>query len=108
MDTEKSPAKGLNASEIPIALVLPGKANGQTKWWWLTALCVIVSAGLFYYSQQTAGEPIVIEFLDGYGIKPEDRLKHHGIDAAASSGLSLVHFDKIESNSQIGSRLPIR
>ena len=80
MDTEKSPAKGLNASEIPIALVLPGKANGQTKWWWLTALCVIVSAGLFYYSRQTAGEPIVIEFLDGYGIKPEDRLKHHGID----------------------------
>ncbi|MFO0180409.1 MAG: MlaD family protein, partial [bacterium] len=79
--------------EIPSAIVVPSNADRPTKWWWLTAGCVLVSVSLFFYSQQTIGEPIVIEFLDGYGIKPEDRLKHHGIDVG--------QVEKVELSSEL-------
>jgi hypothetical protein len=79
--------------EIPSAIVVPINADRPTRWWWLTACCVLVSVSLFFYSQQTIGEPIVIEFLDGYGIKPEDRLKHHGIDVG--------QVEKVELSSEL-------
>lgn len=65
---------------IPSAIVVPLHADRSSKWWWITAFSALASVALFFYSRQTIGEPIVIEFLDGYGVKPEDRLKHHGID----------------------------
>ena len=46
---------------------------------------------MFWYSLRSNGDLIAIDFQDGYGLKPEDRLKYHGIEIGT--------VEKIELNS---------
>ena len=70
-----------------------------TRLWWVTLMCGLVSAALLWTSWRNNGELIEIAFRDGYGLKPEDRLKHRGIDIGSvekiewnkSSDSVLVH-----------------
>ncbi len=64
-------------------------ANFRTRLWWLTLLCVLVSLGLFWYSRQGSGELIAIDFSDSFGLKPEDRLKFHGVEIGAVEKIEL-------------------
>ncbi len=53
----------------------------MVRLFWVLAIgCVLVSIGLFWTATTNSGSLIVIDFRDGYGLKPEDRLKHLGID----------------------------
>lgn len=89
-DRTTSSTESLNTQSIPTAIVLPPKGLSWSKWWWLAALCAGLSLGLFFFAQQTQGIPIVIEFKEGHGIKPEDRLKHLGIDVGVVEQVELA------------------
>jgi hypothetical protein len=52
-------------------------------------LSIGASLGSFVYAYKTSGTEIVIEFVEGHGIKPEDRLRHHGIDIGSVSKVEL-------------------
>ena len=61
----------------------------RTRLWWVTAVCVLISAGLFWYSNSGSGELIAIDFADSYGLKPEDRLKYHGVEIGSVEKIEL-------------------
>ena len=64
-------------------------ANFQTQLWWITLFCVLISLSLFWFSRQGSGELIAIDFNDSHGLKPEDRLKFHGVEIGAVERIEL-------------------
>lgn len=47
--------------------------------WLVTAACVVIAACLSYRELSPSGEPIVIQFQNGYGVEPEDHVRYRGI-----------------------------
>jgi paraquat-inducible protein B len=89
---EPSLASSESQLSFPIASVKnlsEVSASFRTRLWWLTLFCVLVSVGLFWYSTLGSGELIEIEFTDTYGLKPEDRLKFHGVEIGAVEKIEL-------------------
>ena len=64
-------------------------AEFRSRLWWLTLLCVLISLGLFWAAYQGKGEIIIIDFSDSFGLKPEDRLKFHGVEIGAVEKIEL-------------------
>ncbi len=64
-------------------------AGLKSRLWWMALLCGLISLGLFWYSRMGAGEIITIDFRDSYGLKPEDRLKYHGIEIGTVERIEL-------------------
>lgn len=64
-------------------------AGFRSRLWWLTLLCLLISLGLFWYSNLGSGELITIDFNDSYGLKPEDRLKYHGVEIGSVEKIEL-------------------
>ena len=77
---------------FPVATVRSlSEVSGQfrTRLWWVTLFCVLVSLGLFWFARQGSGELIAIDFSDSYGLKPEDRLKFHGVEIGVVEKIEL-------------------
>ncbi len=77
---------------FPIANVQSLKevsAGMRSRLWWMALICGLISLGLFWYSRMGAGELIFIDFRDSYGLKPEDRLKYHGIEIGTVEKIEL-------------------
>ncbi len=90
------PLGNVNSTEsptyFPIANVQSLKevsAGMRSRLWWMALICGLISLGLFWYSRMGAGEIIFIEFRDSYGLKPEDRLKYHGIEIGTVEKIEL-------------------
>ena len=80
------------AAAIPTALVQSNTTISRwfaSRMWLLTSVCGMISLGLFWYSRHNAGDLITIEFRDGHGLKPEDRLTFRGIDVGAVEKIEL-------------------
>ena len=75
---------------LPHARLVPRSRSKPSAWWLVAMLGVVASIGSFLYAYKTSGAEIVIEFIEGHGIKPEDRLRHHGIDIGAVSKVELT------------------
>ena len=60
-----------------------------TRFWWLTLVCALLSLGLFWFARQRDGQLIVVQFDDGFGLKPDDRLRYRGIDVGAVERVEL-------------------
>ncbi|XZE18736.1 MlaD family protein [Pirellulaceae bacterium SH449] len=65
---------------LPTANLVSRKPAKQFSWWLIAVISVCASLGSFLYVYRNSGTSIVVEFQEGHGIKPEDRLRHHGID----------------------------
>jgi len=80
------------ASPFPVAKVksiTDASAGFRSRLWWLTLLCGLISLGLYYAAFQGQGELIAIDFSDSFGLKPEDRLKYHGVEIGAVERIEL-------------------
>ncbi|MFN7840704.1 MAG: MlaD family protein [Pirellula sp.] len=88
---EALPASTIRTDDgsIPHARLIPRSQPKKSAWWIVALLSIGASLGTFFYAYKTSGTEIVIEFVEGYGIKPEDRLRHHGIDIGAVSKVEL-------------------
>ena len=87
-----SPSHVTPASPFPTAKVKSMSevsAGFRSRLWWLTLLCVLISLGLFWASSQGQGELIAIDFSDSFGLKPEDRLKYHGVEIGSVEKIEL-------------------
>ena len=71
----------LSSVEMPAGL--------SSRLWLMALLCGLISFGLFWYSWQGNGAIIAIDFRDSYGLKPEDRLKYHGIEIGTVERIEL-------------------
>lgn len=60
-----------------------------SRLWILTVICGLISAGLFFYSRKSTGDVITIEFQQGHGLKPEDRLSFRGIEIGSVEKIEL-------------------
>lgn len=69
-----------NTASIPLPLEVRSTRVSQRWLWGLPLACSLLSISLFVLAWMDRGQVITIEFIDGHGIKPEDRLKHKGID----------------------------
>jgi paraquat-inducible protein B len=93
--TSQSSPKRRSSTEtsVPVAEILsrdPGSARRfKTRLWWLTALCLVVSAGLVVSSIQRDGIPITVRFQEGHGLKIGDTLRYRGIDIGRVTKLEL-------------------
>lgn len=76
----------------PVAIVKSiseESARFRSRLWWVTLVCGLISLGLFWYSLRSTGVLIAIDFQDGYGLKPEDRLKYHGVEIGTVEKIEL-------------------
>ena len=64
-------------------------ANMRSRFWWITLICGLISIGLFWAARQGSGELIVIDFADGRGLKPEDRMKYLGVEIGSVEKVEL-------------------
>ncbi len=78
-----------DAQPLPHAKIISKDKRVASAWWIIALLSVGASIASFAYAYRTSGPEIVIEFVEGHGIKPEDRLRHHGIDIGAVSKVEL-------------------
>lgn len=85
-------------------LAQPVTTQGRiSKLWVLTAICALVSIVLFWWSNQSTGDRIIVRFEEGHGIKPEDRLRHKGIDIGR---VERVALDESMRRVEVHIRLP--
>ncbi|MFY7875298.1 MAG: MlaD family protein [Pirellula sp.] len=90
--TDKAPDQVEKPDQAPMAIVeSAAMVSGRfvTRFWWLTLACVLLSLGLFWYARQRDGQRIQIQFDDGFGLKPDDRLRYRGIDVGAVERVEL-------------------
>ena len=66
------------------------KFFGGSKLWILTILCLLVSAGLLWWSMPQKGTTIHIQFPEGHGLQPEDTVRYRGIEVGT---VESVHLD---------------
>ena len=90
---ESSVATPENATDpFPKALVQTSPTLRRwfaSRLWWLTITCGVISLFLFWYARLNTGDLISIEFRDGHGLKPEDRLTFRGIDIGSVEKIEL-------------------
>lgn len=84
----------------PVAEVRPRSSKlhqyfGGSSLWLLTLLCLLVSAGLIWWSMPTRGRLITIQFPEGHGLQPEDTVRYRGIEVGT--------VESVELNESLGS-----
>jgi sporulation protein YlmC with PRC-barrel domain len=62
---------------------------GGSSLWILTLLCLLVSAGLIWWSMPTRGTIISIRFPEGHGLQPEDTVRYRGIEVGTVESVGL-------------------
>lgn len=81
------------ASPHPQAIVVSAQSRSSragTKLWWLTAICLLTSIGLSWWSLKPQGPTITIQFKEGHGIQVGNRLQHHGIEVGEVTAVTLT------------------
>lgn len=78
-----------DTTSIPFPSELKLSRLSQLWLWGLPLACSLLSIGLLLSFWIERGDVITIEFINGYGIKPEDRLKHKGIDIGTIERIEL-------------------
>ena len=87
-----TPTQSERNTNFPAAIVKSVSAESagfRSRLWWLTLLCGLISLGLFWYSRRSNGDLVAIDFDDSYGLKPEDRLKYHGVEIGSVERIEL-------------------
>lgn len=83
-----------NETNIPVANVQSAqkvRSNRYvTRLWWLTAICLVVAAGLVITSFQSQGTEIAVTFEDGHGLKPGDTLRYRGIEVGTVNSVKIA------------------
>jgi sporulation protein YlmC with PRC-barrel domain len=79
----------------PVAEIRPRtsaahKLFGGSRLWFLTLLCLLIAAGLLWWSTPQKGTIIHIQFPEGHGLKPEDTVRYRGIEVGT---VESVHLD---------------
>lgn len=90
--TGEVPDQAAQPDVAPMAIIKSAATvSGRfvTRFWWWTLACVLLSLGLFWYARQRDGQRIQIQFEDGFGLKPDDRLRYRGIDVGAVERVEL-------------------
>jgi sporulation protein YlmC with PRC-barrel domain len=62
---------------------------GGSRLWLLTLLCLIVSAGLVWWSLPQRGVTINIQFPEGHGLQPDDTVRFRGIEVGTVESVKL-------------------
>ena len=65
------------------------KLFGGSRLWILTLLCLLVAAGLLWWSMPQKGTTIHIQFPQGHGLQPEDTVRYRGIEVGTVESVSL-------------------
>jgi len=81
-------------NQPPVAEVRPRSSKlhqyfGGSSLWLLTLLCLLVSAGLIWWSMPTRGTIITIRFPEGHGLQPEDTVRYRGIEVGTVDSVEL-------------------
>lgn len=82
-------------STPPVADIRPRSSTlhklfGGSRLWLLTLLCLLISAGLIWWSMPPRGTTIHIQFPEGHGLKQEDTVRYRGIEVGT---VESVHLD---------------
>lgn len=91
------------AAQAPLAEVRPAGAwlavwrrQGQV-WWLLPVLCLIIAIILVVNARRARGPSITVQFADGHGIQPGDRLRYRGIEVGEVTRVLLAkQMDGVE------------
>ncbi len=65
------------------------KLFGGSRLWILTLLCLLISAGLLWWSMPQRGTTIHIQFPEGHGLKQEDTVRYRGIEVGTVESVHL-------------------
>lgn len=87
LETSDSPE---DAGSIPLPLEIKPTRFSQLWLWGLPLVCSLLSLGLLLSAWMERGHVITIEFDNGHGVKPEDRLKHKGIEIGTIERVELA------------------
>lgn len=94
MSADETPV--VDGEPLPEALVRSragwrlGKAWPHSRWWILTALCLLLAGALVWASLRSRGPSIVVRFREGHGIQPGDALRYRGIDVGVVTRVELT------------------
>lgn len=81
-------------SNPPVAKIQPDDSTahrlfGGSRLWLLTLLCLIISAGLIWWSLPQQGTTIHINFPEGHGLQPDDTVRFRGIEVGTVESVQL-------------------
>ena len=83
MTEDMSPKEPTEASAFPTASVRSDTSSlgrfialPATRYWWLTAACLVLALVLVASGLRSRGTVITVRFEQGHGIKPGDALRH--------------------------------
>lgn len=57
--------------------------------WWLTLACLLLAAGLVWWSLPERGVSISVRFPEGHGLQPEDQVLYRGIEVGVVEEVQL-------------------
>ncbi len=60
-----------------------------SKSWVLTLICLLIAVALFWSGLRQRSTSITVQFEQGHGIKPGDRLQHRGIEVGEVTAVTL-------------------
>ena len=83
-------------TEPPVAEVRPRSSKlhqyfGGSSLWLLTLLCLLIAAGLIWWSTPSRGTTVSIRFPEGHGLQPEDTVRYRGIEVGTVESVELDH-----------------
>lgn len=79
-----------NSNGFPVAEVKAARSIfRQSKLWWLTLICLMLSVWLAWQSLPTEGPSIVVQFPEGHGLKTGDTVRYRGIVVGTVTAVSL-------------------
>src|SRR5690606_38568516 len=91
MNTVRPPEETPDA--LPVAEIRARSSLFSTsiyRWWWLPAACLLLALLLFAIAWGKRGTSIVVQFEQGHGIQPGDRLRHRGIEVGEVTRVELT------------------
>jgi paraquat-inducible protein B len=86
----------MTEGDFPVAEVTEANRpwwSGLSKMWLATLACLLVAIALTVHSLESPGPKIVIHFSEGHGLKPDDAVRHRGIE--------IGHVDSVQLNEQL-------
>ena len=79
-DVDKTEIGSIPKAKITSQRLTFGDLFRGSRFWWLTVACLILSAGLVWWSLPSKGIELSIHFPDGHGLEAEDSVQFRGIE----------------------------
>lgn len=61
----------------------------SSRMWWVAVACLVVAVGLTWFAMPRTGEQVLIHFPEGHGLRPDDSVRHRGIEVGRVTSVEL-------------------